>query len=206
MILCRDEQSQTENEKRRREAIEMRSEKNEHMRVTIAQDNERLLHMLKEAEDARTTIEQVPHCLDAPCFLLCLSNDCFLLFYVCNTLTCDHCFGIMRTSTKALDKGTRAHDRPSPNSSSTFTHTHIHTCRLLTYPRDHRHVWRQSRRTDRSKWRFAVSRIREHSVSSTLTSSSPSSSRYIYVHLVNTVAEMLHGDSLVECDTMHPLI
>ena len=55
----REEQSQTENEKRRREAIEMRGEKNEHMRVTIAQDNDRLLHMLKEAEEARTTIEQV---------------------------------------------------------------------------------------------------------------------------------------------------
>ena len=63
----REEQSQTENEKRRRETVEMRSEKNEHMRVTIAQDNERLLHMLKEAEDARTTIEQVFFCSFCGC-------------------------------------------------------------------------------------------------------------------------------------------
>jgi len=42
----------------RREAVEMRTDKAEQSRSTISQDNDRLLHMLKEAEDARSTIEQ----------------------------------------------------------------------------------------------------------------------------------------------------
>jgi len=56
--LLREEQGATDAEKRRREAIEMRTDKAEHQRSTISQDNDRLLHMLKEAEDARATIEQ----------------------------------------------------------------------------------------------------------------------------------------------------
>eukprot|EP00285_Hemiselmis_virescens_P012972 CAMPEP_0173406500 /NCGR_PEP_ID=MMETSP1356-20130122/64739_1 /TAXON_ID=77927 ORGANISM="Hemiselmis virescens, Strain PCC157" /NCGR_SAMPLE_ID=MMETSP1356 /ASSEMBLY_ACC=CAM_ASM_000847 /LENGTH=817 /DNA_ID=CAMNT_0014367507 /DNA_START=58 /DNA_END=2511 /DNA_ORIENTATION=- len=56
--LLREEQGATDAEKRRREAIEMRTDKSEHQRSTISQDNDRLLHMLKEAEDARATIEQ----------------------------------------------------------------------------------------------------------------------------------------------------
>jgi hypothetical protein len=36
----------------------MRTDKAEQSRSTISQDNDRLLHMLKEAEDARSTIEQ----------------------------------------------------------------------------------------------------------------------------------------------------
>ena len=36
----------------------MRTDKAEQGRSTISQDNDRLLHMLKEAEDARSTIEQ----------------------------------------------------------------------------------------------------------------------------------------------------
>lgn len=36
----------------------MRTDRAEQGRSTISQDNDRLLHMLKEAEDARSTIEQ----------------------------------------------------------------------------------------------------------------------------------------------------